>query len=103
MRERPSVGALASPLLGERGRGEGLGRPRAISNAATPHPRAPLPQERGAKKKPGRSTGTAGLLSPHEGGLLLDRHQVDGGGLAAAVDLELELDPIALVEASESR
>src|ERR1041384_4269837 len=29
---------------------------------------------------------------------LLDRNEVDGRGLAAAIDLELELDPIALVE-----
>src|SRR6185295_6915758 len=29
---------------------------------------------------------------------LLDRDQIDRGGLAAPVDLELELDPVALVE-----
>src|SRR5262245_6245937 len=33
---------------------------------------------------------------------LLDRHQIHGRGLAAPVDLELELQPVALVERDHS-
>src|SRR4051812_23067836 len=54
-------------------------------------------------KKPGRVTGSGrASFAPRRRGLLADRHQVDRGGLAAAVDLELELDSVALVEAGHA-
>src|SRR3954464_1054237 len=54
-------------------------------------------------KKPGRVTGSGrASFAPRRRGLLADRHQVDRGGLAAAGDLELELDSVALVEAGHA-
>src|SRR6185503_9123123 len=51
-------------------------------------------------KKPGAPCGGRAL---HPDGVgLLDRLQVDSRGLAAPVDLELELEPVALVEAGHS-
>src|SRR5215213_3588206 len=41
-------------------------------------------------------------FSPHASACLLDRLQIYRRGLAATVDLELELDPVALVEADHA-
>src|SRR5688572_951564 len=55
----------------------------------------------GRQRKARPPHGTAGLFPPLER-RLLDRLQIHRRGLAATVDLELELDPVAFVEADHA-
>src|SRR5688572_24264751 len=55
----------------------------------------------GRQRKARPPHGTAGLFPPLER-RLLDRLQIHRRGLAATVDLELELDPVAFIEADHS-